>query len=164
MYLRLLSDAVSEKQGVKPPTKVEECLIDLPMEAHIPEDYIENLAQRLDIYRKIASLESHEQSVELIDELIDRFGDPPKSVQGLIDIALLRAAAAKLGFTEISQKGVVMLFFPKNLDMEVASRLAAHLKGRVMVNAGQKPHIAVKMKGSKPLDVIREVLFVSNPT
>ncbi|MEE1491179.1 MAG: TRCF domain-containing protein, partial [Massilioclostridium sp.] len=164
MYLRLLSDAVSEKQGVKPPTKVEECLIDLPMEAHIPEDYIENLAQRLDIYRKIASLESHEQSLELIDELIDRFGDPPKSVQGLIDIALLRAAAAKLGFTEISQKGVVMLFFPKNLDMEVASRLAAHLKGRVMVNAGQKPHIAVKMKGSKPLDVIREVLFVSNPT
>ena len=109
MYLRLLSDAVSEKQGVKPPTKVEECLIDLPMEAHIPEDYIENLAQRLDIYRKIASLESHEQSLELIDELIDRFGDPPKSVQGLIDIALLRAAAAKLGFTEISQKGVVML-------------------------------------------------------
>lgn len=159
MYLQLLSDAVSEKQGKQPPARVDECLIDIPVDAHIPEQYIENLSQRLDVYRKIASVRNQEESMELMDELIDRFGDPPKSVQGLLQIAILRSAAAELGFVEISQKGASMLFYPKHLDMEIAGQLVGRLKGRVLVNAGQKPYISVKMNGETPLEIIHEVLI-----
>ncbi len=162
LYLKMLSDAVSEKQGVAPPARVEECLIDVPIAAHIPEQYIENLSQRLDVYRKIAAVGTQEESMELMDELIDRFGEPPKSVQGLLDIAILRASAARLGFVEISQSNTNMLFYPKQLNMEVASYLVGKLKGRVLVNAGKRPYLSVRMNGKKPLEVIQEVLEISN--
>ncbi len=159
MYLRLLSEAVNEKQGISAERKAEECLVDIQLDAHIPEPYITELSQRIDIYKKIACVRTVEDGMDLIDELIDRFGEPPRSVQGLIDVALLRNTAARLGFTEITQKGAHLNFVPQTLDMAFASRLAAALPGRVFVNAGKKPYISVEMKqDANGLDTIREVL------
>ena len=161
MYLRLLSEAVSEKRGEAPARKTEECLVDIQISAHIPEKYISNLSQRIDVYKKIACVRTEEDSLDMLDELIDRFGDPPASVKGLIDVALLRNTAAELGFTEISQKGDTLQFVPESLDMRLASGLAAALGGRVFVNAGTRPYISVKMgKGQTALDTMREVFAV----
>ncbi len=158
MYLRLLSEAVNEKQGKPPERKTEECLVDIQVDAYIPEQYINNLSQRIDVYKKIACVRTEEDSMDMIDELIDRFGEPPRSVKGLIDVALLRNKAAHLGFTEITQKGGALMFVPEQLDMKLASLLAAELNGRVFVNAGTKPYISVKMeKGKDALDTMREV-------
>ena len=97
----------------------------------------------------------------MLDELIDRFGDPPASVKGLIDVALLRNTAAGLGFTEISQKGDTLQLVPESLDMRLASGLAAALGGRVFVNAGTRPYISVKMdKGQSALDTMQEVFAI----
>ncbi len=90
MYLRLLSEAIAEKKGETKQAQTYECLIDLRLDAHIPEDYIEDTTQRIDIYRKIATIKSHEDSLDVTDELIDRFGEPPKAVLSLIDVAFLR--------------------------------------------------------------------------
>ena len=99
--------------------------------------------------------------MEMLDELIDRFGDPPASVKGLIDIAMLRNTAAMLGFTEINQKGDALLMVPEKLDMALAGVLASALNGRVFVNAGSKPYISVKMKkGQSALDTMRETFAV----
>lgn len=158
MYLRLLSEAVSEKQGRPVSHKAEECLVDIQVDAHIPESYIANLSQRLDVYKKIACVRTQEDSMDMLDELIDRFGEPPKAVKGLIDVALLRNTASQLGFTEITQKGASLMFVPEKLDMRLASELAGALNGRVFVNAGTKPYISVKMeKGQNALDTMREV-------
>ncbi len=158
MYLRLLSEAVSEKRGEAPIRKTEECLVDIQIDAHIPEAYIGNLSQRIDVYKKIACVRTEEDSIEMLDELIDRFGEPPKSVKGLIDVALLRNTAAGLGFTEISQKSDALLMVPEALDMQLAAELAGGLNGRVFVNAGTKPYISVKMvPGQTALDTMREV-------
>jgi len=161
MYLRLLSEAVNEKQGTPTERKTEECLVDIRIDAYIPERYIGNLSQRIDVYKKIACVRTEEDSMDMLDELIDRFGEPPKSVKGLIDVALLRNKAATLGFTEITQKGGSLVFVPEKLDIELASTLAGALNGRVFVNAGTKPYISVEMTaGKNALDTMQEVFAI----
>lgn len=68
------------------------------------------MSQRIDIYKKIASIQNEEDAMDVTDELIDRFGEPPQAVQGLIDVALLRNIAASLGIYEISQKNDMIVF------------------------------------------------------
>ena len=161
MYLRLLSDAIREQRGDAPKPNAEECLVDLQMEAHIPERYIENLSQRIDVYRKIASVRTVEDSLDLTDELIDRFGEPPASVKGLIDVALLRNTAAAHGFTEITQKGDTLALTPKTLNMELAGQMAQALGKRLTVSASGTPYLGVRLKkGQTALDATREVLGV----
>lgn len=160
LYLRLLADAVDEAKG-HPQTKEAECLIDLPVSAHIPEDYIAASAQRLDVYRRIADIRTEEDSLDVYDELIDRFGEPPEAVQGLIDVALLRNMAASHGIYEIKQSGDTLLLYQRTLDLEQGAKLSAALPKRVMISAGAKPYLAVKMKdGLSSLDVLREVFQV----
>ena len=88
MYLQLLNEAIAEEKG-EPIQKTAECVVDVQMEAHIPETYIESLSQRLDIYRKIAAITTEEDQSELLDELIDRYGEPPKAILGLLTVALM---------------------------------------------------------------------------
>ncbi len=164
MYLRLLSEAVNEEKGVSTGSREAECLIDLQVSAHIPESYIASNAQRLDIYRRIADIRTHEDSLDVYDELIDRFGEPPEAVQGLIDVALMRNMAANLGIFEVKQQGDSLLLYQRKLDFEVGARMSAALKGRVMINAGAKPYFAVKIaRGLTPLDTLREALEAGTP-
>ena len=158
MYLRLLADAVGEEKG-QTASREAECLIDLPISAHIPEEYISANAQRLDIYRRIADIRTEEDSWDVYDELIDRFGEPPEAVQGLIDVALLRNLAAAQGIYEVKQSGESLLLYQRTLDLDLGSRLSAALPGRVMISAGSKPYLAVKGKaGLTSLDVLREAM------
>ena len=159
MYLKMLSEAVAEQKGEAPARTAAECMVDVRVGAHIPEDYIDNLAQRIDIYKKIAAIQNEEDAMDLIDELIDRFGDPPDAVKGLVDVALVRNTASQMGIREISQRGDAVLLYPEVMDMSRAGSLAVRLRGRVMVSAGSKPYITVKIPaGSEPLDTIREAL------
>ncbi len=148
MYLRLLSEAVAESRG-EPIAKTGECQVDIPVAAHIPEQYIDSLALRLDVYKKIAAVTNEEDARDVLDELIDRFGDPPKTVAGLIDVALVRNRAASIGIKEISQRNGQMLFFFERIDPALAATVATTLKGRVLVNAGEKPYISVRMENEK---------------
>lgn len=137
MYLRLLSEAIAEEKG-ETPERIPECLVDIQIDAHIPEKYIESLNQRIDIYRKIILVSQDEDKSDLIDELIDRYGEPPKSVVGLIDVSLLRNKAAHLGITEISQKNGSMYFYTEYLNMEQVAALSAAYKGKVTFNGSRK--------------------------
>jgi len=139
--------------------KSAECQVDIPVDAHIPEDYIDSLSLRLDVYKKIAAITNETESAEVLDELIDRFGDPPKTVAGLVDVALVRNRAAALGIREISQRNGQMLFYFEHINPELAATVAGRLKGRVLVNAGDKPYIAVRMVNeSDSINTIRETL------
>ncbi len=160
LYLRLLAEAVEEEKGVDNSRREPECLVDLPISAHIPESYIATNAQRLDIYRRIADIRTEEDSYDVYDELIDRFGEPPEAVQGLIDVALLRNLAANIGIYEIRQSpDASLLLYQRKLDLEVGAQMSAALPGRVMINAGPKPYLAVKGKpGLSSLDTLREAL------
>ena len=80
MYLRLLGEAVREEKGEEASSYELECLVDVQVQAHIPEGYIESLSQRLEIYRRISDIRSQDDAMDVLDELIDRFGSlPPQS-------------------------------------------------------------------------------------
>lgn len=161
MYLRLLSEAIAEKKGEPIKQQTYECQIDLRLDAHIPETYISELSQRIDIYKKIAAIHDKADSMDVIDELIDRFGDPPAAVLSLVDVALLRNTLASFGFEEINEKPQGLLLYPKELDMEISAKIAAAMKNRVLVNTAGRPHLVVKSKRGEKMNavaVLREVV------
>ncbi|SDB24839.1 transcription-repair coupling factor [Eubacterium oxidoreducens] len=102
LYCKMLNEAVARLKGI-PVQESFETKIDLKVDAFIPESYIANEKQKLEIYKDIAMLEDEEQSQELIAELIDRFGEVPPSVEMLITIALLKAKAHSCYFTQVRQ-------------------------------------------------------------
>ncbi len=160
MYIRLLSEAVGEKRGEKKELSFEDSAIDIQITANIPKEYITGISQRLEIYRKIASLRTKEDRFDLTDELIDRYGEPPKPVLALMDIAQIRATAVTKGFNEIAERGRELRFYSKELDMKKMEFFAAKFNDRIKVNAGEKPYIAVKLtKGESGYSLLKE-LFI----
>ena len=146
MYMKLLQEAVLEERGIKPDVRAD-CSADLAVNASIPERYIPSAEQRMDIYRRIALIRTEEEADDLTDELIDRFGDPPASVNTLIHVALLRGEAGIAGITDISQKSGLLRFTLSEFSMEKISALYAlpEFKGRLKVEAGTKPCLSLKI-------------------
>ena len=160
MYLKLLNEAVALMKGETPEEPVEECVVDMQVQAHIPESYIDSTALRLEVYRRIADIKSYEDSSDVVDELIDRFGEPPESVYGLIDIALLRNRATSLGITEVKQQANAILLYKDKFDMERVKRLIQGMPNKVMLSAGSRPYISVSLAGKQPLDVLEDALKI----
>ncbi len=103
LYCKMLNEAVKEAKGIS----VEESFdttIDIDIDAYIPMGYIPNEMQKLDIYKRIAGIENEEEAEEMLEELIDRFGEPPKSVENLLYIARMKSMAHAAWFTEVAQK------------------------------------------------------------
>ena len=159
MYLKLLGEAVNEEKGQPNSSTELECLVDVQIQAHIPEDYIQSLSQRLDIYRHISDIRNKEDARDVTDELIDRFGDPPQAVLGLIDIALVRSAAAAMGIYEIKQQGHTFLLYVKQIKSPAVADIIARLKGMALLNAGSKPYIAVKMGKNLSVQAALHTIF-----
>ena len=160
MYLRLLSEAIAEEKGEKP-EKIPECLVDIQIDAHIPDKYISSMNQRIEIYRRIMTITSDEDKYDLIDELIDRYGDPPKSVVGLIDVSLLRNKAAHLGITEISQKNGAMYFYTEYLTAQQVAALGGAYKGRITFNGSGKSYVSVKISPKqRPFDMMKDAVDI----
>lgn len=161
MYMRLLSEAVSEEKGEIPEAPEKDCLIDIRIDAYIPDDYIESLPQRLSVYKRIADIRTEEDASDCLDELIDRYGDPPKSVEGLIKVSLLRNTASQLGIYEIGQKADSLLLYTQLPDMNTIAFLGRFMKGRILVSAGSKPYITVKkLANQTPLEALTEALKI----
>ena len=164
MYLQLLKEAVeSEKDdGDTSPEPVDaECLIDLAIDAHIPETYIDAARNRIAMYKRIASIRTDEDAMDVLDECIDRYGDVPPSVQGLIDVSRIRNRAAALGITEVSQRGDALLIFLPRLDPNIIGTLSKFMRSRVMASAaGNRSYLTVRMRGQGAVEVLNEVLKI----
>ncbi len=159
MYLRLLNEAIAEQKGEALPPSPEDCLVDISIDAYIPENYIENLSQRIDCYRKIASITNEEDSRDVLDELIDRYGEPPKAVMGLVNVTLTRNTASRLGITEITQRADKVLFFIKSPEVEQIQELCRVYKNRVKFFDGAKPYFAVTIeKKQKASELMTETV------
>ena len=147
MYLKLLNDAVLEQQGrgrdIRP-----DCSADLATSAHIPEKYVSSPRQRMDLYRRMAAIRTTEEASDLVDELTDRYGDPPKAVMALLDVALLRAAAAEVFITDITQKaGVVAFTFDSRVDVPslMAVCTMPGYRSRLRLSAGEPPRLQLHL-------------------
>lgn len=145
LYIKILEEAVNEEKGIVLPKK-EDCQVDILCDAYIPDEYIPSGQVRIDMYRKIASIASPEDEDEILDELYDRFGEPPVSVTNLLKISLIRNSAAESGIKNVSQKQGIISFYPTEFDMRRCVEFAAlpEVKGRVMISTAGKPYFSVK--------------------
>ena len=160
LYLKLLEEAVLEERGEEKRIETE-CAADLTVNAHIPDRYVPSAEQRMDLYRRIAAIRTDEDASDLLDEMLDRYGEAPKSVLALLDVALLRSAAAKAGVSDISQKGSLLrlqlgVFHPQAL---VAVCGHAKYRQRLTLAAGEIPALTLKLKpGEDVLEAARDLV------
>ena len=146
MYLKLLDEAVLEERGEAP--KAPDCTADLNVTANVDKDYVSRGEERMDLYRRMAAIREQADADDLLDEIVDRYGEPPKGVLNLIDIALLRAKARKAGIQDIRQKASDVLFTLANLNFEAVSMLCAEAdyKNRVQfVATAKQPTLRLKL-------------------
>ncbi len=156
MYLKMLETAVLEERG-ETKAQTRECSADLTVTANIPEFYVNSVEQRMDLYRRIARIRSEEDADDLTDELVDRYGDPPRSVNNLIAVALLRAVALECGVVEITQKGNIIYLGLDQVHVEAVLALGAQreYKNRVTFASGEKPALTIRLTGKE--DALRYI-------
>lgn len=159
LYVKMLSEAVEEAKGEAPEPRTE-CTIDLQTDAHIPEQYIPVLEQRLDAYRRIADIRSEADERDVLDEFTDRFGPVPAGVEGLIEVAKVRTLAASMGIYEIAQHGEWLHFYTHTLAQEQLDILLQKYKRSFALGAGEKPFFRIRVKAGEDLIfAIRTVLY-----
>lgn len=168
LYLKLLEEAVQEQKGEKA-KDVTECTIKLAVSAGLPERYVPDAGQRIDLYRRIAAVRTEHDREDVLDELIDRFGEPPTTVVTLCDIALLRARAAEQGIVDIRQEnGKLRITWAEScIDLRRISALcnAKPFLGRLMLNAGTEPYIHLRLKPQeKVLPLAQQLIAIYTET
>ncbi len=114
LYVRMIGEAVTELRG-QGPAERPEVRVELPVNAHIPHDYVPGERLRLEAYTRIAAIDSEADIRAVLDELTDRYGPPPEPVLGLLAVARLRARARRAGLTDIAQQGNHIRFSPVQL-------------------------------------------------
>ncbi|CAB4342573.1 unannotated protein [freshwater metagenome] len=139
LYMRMVSDAVEEfKSGYfeETPKKID-CKVELPINAHLPVEYIEAERLRLDLYRRIADAENDEVLMEIKAELRDRFGELPEPVNELLAVASLRIFAKQLGITDIAMAGKNLRVAPVVLPESAQIKLNRLYPGSIYKSASE---------------------------
>jgi transcription-repair coupling factor (superfamily II helicase) len=130
LYMRMVGEAVSEYKGE--PSQTPECKIDLPIEAHLPHEYIPVERLRLEAYRRLAAAVDSAEIADLRTELIDRFGTIPQPVVNLFSVAEFRLVAKAAGLREVIAQGATVRFSPVVLAESASLRLGRLYPGSVM--------------------------------
>ena len=162
MYLKLLDEAVLEARGEAP--KTPDCTADLNVTANVDKDYVARGEERMDLYRRMAAIRSEEDADDLLDEIVDRYGEPPKGVLNLIDVALLRANARSVGVKDIKQKAGDVLFTLTELNFEAISQLCSSpdYKNRLLLVATAKEP-TLRLKLASGVDSLKQSkVFISH--
>ena len=166
LYCKMLDEAVKEEKGIKQQEDFE-TTIDLEVNAFIPPKFIPNEFQKLDIYKRIAAIESQEEYEDMLEELLDRFGDPPKAVQNLLMIANLKAMAHKAYIREIKQSGQnvkISMFERAKVNPAGFPPILEKFKDHLTMRLEETPYFMLSLKGRKPketldvLDMLEAVL------
>ncbi|WP_237036955.1 transcription-repair coupling factor [Mediannikoviicoccus vaginalis] len=164
LYVKLLEETLGEIRGEnKNKVRMSEVEVDIKMDAYIPSSYISDASEKIEMYKKIASIIDENDYDELIEELIDRFGDLPKPVQNIMDIALTKSYSAKAGFIRVFEKeGSFGLEYSdkKELNLDELKYISENFEDSMNFDLGENPKIFVNSKDLKP--VIRLLVLILN--
>ncbi len=150
LFCKMLNEAVKHLKGELPEATYE-TTIDINIDAFIPATYIPNEYQKLDIYKRIASIENEEEMDDMLEELIDRYGDVPRKVQQLLQVALLKAVAHSAYIISVERKGEVLRFVMYEKAQVAADRIPVLLekyKGRLTFKIESNPYFEYKRNGN----------------
>ena len=159
LYIKMLNEAVLEQKGEKP-VKVPECTMTLDVSAFVPGSYVPSAAQRMALYKRIAGIRNEDDRRDITDELIDRYGDPPKPVMSLLRIALIRARGRECGMDKIVEDGNTLRLYSDSLDPLIWQALSrANPVWGARLSGAPSEHIALKKPaGVDVLDFADDVL------
>ena len=157
-YTRLLDEVIKEEQGMKVEEDLD-CQIDLNVTSYIPEEYIPDQNQKIEIYQDIATSKTEEDISNVLDELIDRFGNPPKEIENLLEISRIKQLAKKKYITKIASKmnGVVFTYDNSKFDNNSVSDLIKKYGTRIKFSSGIKPMITLKIDKLGEKEILKEV-------
>ena len=169
LYCKLLNEAVKRLKGEAKEEEEYETTIDLDVDAFIPNSYIKNEKQKLDVYKRIATIENEEQMDDITEELIDRFGDIPLKVQKLLNIAALKALAHSAYVIAVEQKGEsyrFVMYEKAKVSVQKIPELLEAYKGDLLFRMEDPPFFLYRRKkrgrGDKREDVLEIVKKVLN--
>ena len=160
MYCKILDEVIKEMQGIE----IEEesdVQIDINVSSYIPDEFIDNSSQKIEIYQNIALCKNEEDIQNVLDDIIDRYGNVPKEIINLLDITRIKNLCKKIGVIKISQKKDKILFYinEKKFDLKNVTKIIEIYKTRVKFSPGKSPYITYYLKDmSKIIDEINEFL------
>ena len=157
LYIKILNEAILEEKGETVKEKPD-CTVTLRCDAFIPEKYVPYSSQRMGLYKRIAMIETPEDRDDILDEIIDRYGDVPKPTSNLLSVALVRSAAKKCEMISVIEEATEVKIYPSVFDFEVWSELADIYKGRIRVLMSEKPTVVFKkQRGEDNLSVLHKL-------
>ncbi|MFG2009704.1 transcription-repair coupling factor [Micromonospora sp. NPDC048868] len=156
LYVRMVGEAVSAFKGERPESDgaADEVRIDLPVDAHLPHDYVGVERLRLEMYRKLAEARDADRLREVVAEMTDRYGEPPAPVQNLVAVARFRLLARRYGLTDVSMQGKHLRFGPLPLPDSKQLRLKRYHPDSVYKQALDQvsvPRPSTRRVGGEPL-------------
>ena len=155
LYCKMLNEAVQTLKG-EPVQLVDfETTVVFAADAYIPSSYIRNEYQKLDMYRRISGVASEDERLDLQDELLDRYGEPPKAVENLLSIALIRAMAHEVYVTDLTCRDDVMTMklYPKApLDGSRIPELLTRYRNQLKILAGEEPELTFRFRSGEQSD------------
>ena len=160
MYSKLLNEVVKEEKGEKVIEEIE-VQIDIGISSFIPDNYIENSSQKIEIYQDIANCRTESDIMDIIDEISDRYGDMPKEVENLIEIARIKNIARPRHIVKIQEKQMGFVFtFADDIviEAETISKLLKQYKNNIHFSAIGKPYITLKIEKNKIEEIKKFIL------
>jgi transcription-repair coupling factor (superfamily II helicase) len=165
LYVRLVGEAVADYRaqigGEAAPVEPLEVRVDLPVDAHLPHDYVPGERLRMEAYRKVASIQDDDQAAAVLEELTDRYGAPPAPVLNLLAVARFRTAMRALGITEVSLQGRAIRVSPVPLRESQQMRLARLADGATYKAAVETISLKVPV-GPDRRTPLRDVALLEN--
>lgn len=145
LYCRMLDEEIKNLSGIET-IRPREASVDIEIDAYLPPEYIQDEGQRMDAYRRIASVTSYKDWKDVLEELSDRYGPPPKEARVLADIAYVRKMAANYDFSRVTIKSGAAYFYyadDARPDMKALSRVLGDSRyaGRILVSSIGKPYV-----------------------
>ena len=162
LYCKMLSEAVKHLKGEKE-EELYTTTVDLNVDAFIPSSYVPNEYQKLDLYKRIASIETEEEKEDVLEELMDRFGDVPRRVQKLLNISLLKALAHRVCVVSVEQKQTAIRFtmYEKaNVKVEQIPTLLQQFGGNLKFTIDTNPYFTYQRLGKNRDDKEEDVLEI----
>lgn len=155
LYCKMLDRNIRELQGEPQPLPKEPAVLDITIDARIPAGYVESEGERMDIYRKLAEIRGKDDYLDMLDEWIDRYGEPPKETIALADIALIRNIATAVGIVEIKPQGddyIAYFSEDRPVDMEKISRVFA-TNNNAYLHMSRRPSLVIKQAPDDPFEL-----------
>ncbi|MCL4425230.1 MAG: transcription-repair coupling factor [Firmicutes bacterium] len=158
LYTQLLDESIRELKGEKK-EKPRPILLDLPVDAYIPDEYIADGRQKIGAYKKVAALETLDDVREIEEELLDRYGELPPPVQNLLALTRIRILAGRAGATSVEQQRgrIVIRFLPESPFLARIPLLVRDLRARITFTPGKSPYLT--LRANEQLLTLTEELF-----